>query len=201
MPLVIAGDERSEESLAYRVDALVRQLRPSVHYRVDEFGRNVTLTDAGIAVVEKAFHCDNLFDDANLTLHAAVQDSLHAHTLLRRDVDYLVKNGAIESVDEFKGRIIQDRRWPDGLHAAIEAREGVAAKESGPSSGFHHDAESGGPVSDGVRHDRYCRHSIPRVSQDIRLACRDHSNESPDDPRRSTGHRFSHQTEKGGRAR
>ena len=131
MPLVIAGDERAEESLAHRVDALVRRLRQFVHYNIDEFGRIVTLTDAGIAAVENAFECDNLFDDANLQLHAAVQDSLHAHTLLRRDVDYLVKNGAIESVDEFKGRIIQDRRWPDGLHAAIEAKEGVIQKNQG----------------------------------------------------------------------
>ena len=63
----------------------------------------------------------------------AVQDSLHAHALLRRDVDYLVKNGAIESVDEFKGRIVQDRRWPAGLHTAIEAKEGVAPKTQGTS--------------------------------------------------------------------
>ena len=60
-----------------------------------------------------------------------MQDSLHAHILLRRDVDYVVKNGAIEMVDEFKGRIAQDRRWPAGLHTAIEVKEGVAAKRQG----------------------------------------------------------------------
>src|SRR5262249_13266213 len=64
-------------------------------------------------------------------LLTAVQDSLHAHALLRRDVDYLVKDGSIESVDEFKGRIAQNRRWPAGLHAAIEAKEGVALKTQG----------------------------------------------------------------------
>jgi preprotein translocase subunit SecA len=81
--------------------------------------------------VERAFGCANLFSEGNLRLFAAVQDSLHAHGLLRRDVDYLVKNGSIESVDEFKGRIVPDRRWPAGLHNAVEAKEGVAAKAQG----------------------------------------------------------------------
>jgi preprotein translocase subunit SecA len=131
MPLVIAGDQESTESLAGRVDAVTRQFRRSLHYTVDEFGRNVILTDLGINTIERVFGCANLFDDENLALHAAVQDSIHAHALLRRDVDYLVKNGAIESVDEFKGRIIQDRRWPAGLQTAIEAKEGVALKMQG----------------------------------------------------------------------
>ena len=60
-----------------------------------------------------------------------MQDSLHAHALLHRDVDYVVKNGAVEMVDEFKGRIAQDRRWPAGLHTAVEVKEGVAAKRQG----------------------------------------------------------------------
>jgi preprotein translocase subunit SecA len=131
MPLVIAGDQDEAESLAYRVDALTRHFVRSVHYTVDENERNVVLTDAGIRAVEKTFRCRNLFDDENLTLHAAVQDSLHAHALLHRDVDYIVKNGVVDSIDEFKGRIVQDRRWPAGLHTAIEAKEGVAPKKEG----------------------------------------------------------------------
>jgi preprotein translocase subunit SecA len=131
MPLVIAGDEQNSEKIAYRVDAVTRHFRRSLHYTVDEFGRNVLLTDQGIRLVENSFGCGNLFADHNLELHAAVQDSLHAHALLRRDVDYLVKDGAIESVDEFKGRIVQDRRWPAGLHTAIEAKEGVVPKTQG----------------------------------------------------------------------
>jgi preprotein translocase subunit SecA len=131
MPLVLAGDKEDAEPLAYRVDALTRRFVPRTHYSVDENHRNVALTDAGIRVVEQVFQCGNLFDDRNLTLHAAVQDSIHARALLRRDVDYLVKNGAIESIDEFKGRVIQDRRWPAGLHMALEAKEGVAQKPQG----------------------------------------------------------------------
>jgi len=131
VPLVIAGDEKPTLSLAYRVDEVTRHFRRFAHFTVDEAGRNIGLTDAGINVVETAFDCGNLFEPENLELHTAVQDSIHAHALLRRDVDYLVKNGAIESVDEFKGRIIQDRRWPGGLHTAIEAKEGVAPKKQG----------------------------------------------------------------------
>src|SRR5215510_7733562 len=131
IPLIIAGGHTDSEALPYRVDRLTRQFRRGADYSVDEHGRNVVLTDGGIHAVEKTFRCGNLFDEANLTLLTAVQDSIHAHALLRRDVDYLVKGGAIESVDEFKGRIVQDRRWPAGLHTAIEAKEGVVLKQQG----------------------------------------------------------------------
>jgi preprotein translocase subunit SecA len=131
IPLVIAGGEASEDLLAYRVDRLTRSMRPHRHFTLDEYARNIALTDTGIRAIETSFGCGNLFTDQNLALLTAVQDSLHAHALLRRDVDYLVKNGAIESVDEFKGRIAENRRWPAGLHTAIEAKEGLALKTQG----------------------------------------------------------------------
>jgi preprotein translocase subunit SecA len=131
IPLVVAGGNETDELLAHVVDQLVRRFHAWQHYTVDPHGRNVALTDAGIRAVEHSFGRSNLFDDENLRLLTAVQDALHAHALLRRDVDYLVKNGAIESVDEFKGRIAQDRRWPAGLHTALEAKEGLAAKPQG----------------------------------------------------------------------
>jgi preprotein translocase subunit SecA len=131
IPLVIAGGAPQEDALALRVDRLTRQFRRSIHFTVDEHGRNIALTDSGIQAVEHAFARGNLFAEENLPLLTAVQDSLHAHALLRRDVDYLVKNGAVESVDEFKGRVAQDRRWPAGLHTAIEAKEGLAQKAQG----------------------------------------------------------------------
>ena len=118
-------------ALAFVADQVVRHLLPSTHYTVDVGGHNAALTDSGIRAVEIALGCQNLFDESNLRIHSAVQDSLHAHALLRRDVDYLVKDGAIEMVDEFKGRIALDRRWPAGLHTAVEAKEGVAAKSQG----------------------------------------------------------------------
>jgi preprotein translocase subunit SecA len=131
VPLVIAGGDPSDCGLAYAVNDVVEMLRPGEHFTVDPGAHNATLTDVGITAVESAFACGNLFDDANLPLHIAVQDALHAHALLRRDVDYLVKAGAVEMVDEFKGRVAQDRRWPAGLHAAVETKERVAAKAQG----------------------------------------------------------------------
>ncbi|MBZ5531581.1 MAG: accessory Sec system translocase SecA2 [Acidobacteriia bacterium] len=131
IPLVIAGGDAVVESLPYRVDTVTRHMRRGVHYTVDEHGRNAVLTAEGAHIAEQAFHSGSLYEERNLNLLCAIQDSLHAHALLRRDVDYLVKDGAIESVDEFKGRIVQDRRWPAGLHSAIEAKEGVALKKQG----------------------------------------------------------------------
>jgi preprotein translocase subunit SecA len=131
IPLVIAGGKEDQEPLANRVDRLTRFFRRVKHYTLDEYSRNIALTDAGIRAVETSFGCANLFAEENLTLLTAVQDSIHAHALLHRDVDYLVKDGAIESVDEFKGRIAQNRRWPAGLHTAIEAKEGLLLKPQG----------------------------------------------------------------------
>jgi preprotein translocase subunit SecA len=131
IPLVIAGGEVNEEPLAYRVDRVTRGLQRSRHFTADNYERNIALTDAGIAAIEKAFGCGNLFREKHMALLTAVQDSLHAHALLRRDVDYIVKNGQIESIDEFKGRIAENRRWPAGLHTAIEAKEGLALKRQG----------------------------------------------------------------------
>jgi preprotein translocase subunit SecA len=131
IPLVIAGGDAGQDVLASQVDRVTRFLRRGRHFTLDEYNRNVALTDTGIRAIETSFSCGNLFEEDNLALLTAVQDSLHAHALLRRDVDYLVKDGAIESVDEFKGRIAENRRWPAGLHTAIEAKEGLALKTQG----------------------------------------------------------------------
>ena len=131
IPLVIAGGDSDDTAIAYVADQVVRPFQLVTHYTVDAGQHNVALTDAGIRAVEDAFGCGNLFDERNLRLHTAVQDALHAHALLRRDVDYLVKNGAIEMVDEFKGRIALNRRWPAGLQTAVEVKEGLASKSQG----------------------------------------------------------------------
>jgi len=131
IPLILAGGEVDEEVLARQADIIVRRLNRGVHFTLDEYGRNIALTDAGIREVEAALHCDNLYDEKNLSLYTAVHNGIHAYNLLRRDVDYVVKNGAIESVDEFKGRIAPDRRWPAGLHTAIEAKERVPFRKQG----------------------------------------------------------------------
>jgi preprotein translocase subunit SecA len=131
IPLVIAGGDTGDGGIAYAADRVVRNFQPSAHYTVDVGAHNVALTDDGILAVETAFGCGNLFDERNLRLHTAVQDALHAHGLLKCDVDYLVKDGAIEMVDEFKGRIALNRRWPAGLHTAVETKENLAPKSQG----------------------------------------------------------------------
>lgn len=131
IPLIIAGGVADDPTLARRIDSLVLGLRPRAHYVIGEFARNIQLTDAGIARVESALACGSLFDERNLRILTAVEDALHAHVLLRRDVDYVVKNGAVELVDEFKGRIAENRRWPAGLQSALEAKENVPLKAQG----------------------------------------------------------------------
>lgn len=131
IPLVIAGGTAGDSALASRADAVVAGLAPHIHYSLDEFARNAQLTDAGIQTVEGFFACGSLFDERNFPILTAVQYALEAHALLRRDVDYVVKNGSIELVDEFKGRIAQNRRWPAGLQSAVEAKERVGLKTQG----------------------------------------------------------------------
>src|SRR5215469_2487142 len=131
VPLVIAGGESGDRGLAYVADRIVRDLRRSEHFTIDGGAHNVSLTDDGILTVESALGCGSLFDERNLAIHEAVEEALHAHALLHRDVDYIVRGGAIEMVDEFKGRIALNRRWPAGLHTALEAKEGVTAKSQG----------------------------------------------------------------------
>jgi preprotein translocase subunit SecA len=131
IPLILAGGEEGEEVLARRVDPIVRQFHRGVHFRLDEYGRNISLAEEGIWALEGVLHCGNLFAESNLALYTAIHNAIHAHFLLRRNVDYVVKDNAIESVDEFKGRIAQDRRWPAGLHTAIEAKERVPFRGQG----------------------------------------------------------------------
>jgi preprotein translocase subunit SecA len=131
IPLVIAGGSGDETRHAVRVDTVVRTLTPHIHFTVEPPGRNVVLTPAGVERVERALNRRNLFESGNLLLLTAVQDSLHAHALLRRDVDYVVQHNEVVSVDEFKGRTVQERRWPAGLQTALEVKEGVTTKQQG----------------------------------------------------------------------
>ncbi len=131
IPLVLAGGEEDEEALARRADALARHFQNGLDYTLDEFGRNIALTHKGAREAEALFHIGNIYAEENLAIYTAVHNAIHAHKLLRRDVDYVVKNQAIESVDQFKGRIAQDRRWPAGLHTALEAKERLPFRKQG----------------------------------------------------------------------
>jgi preprotein translocase subunit SecA len=131
IPLVIAGGAADAPGPAVRADKAVRTLAPRAHFTIEDAGRNVSLTPAGVERVERALNRRNLFETGNLTLLTAVQDALHAHVLLRKDVDYVLLDGTVVSIDEFKGRGVPERRWPAGLQTAIEVKEGVAPKRQG----------------------------------------------------------------------
>ena len=131
VPLVIAGRVASGQSPAPRLAALVASYAPGVHFDTDEYGRDVELTDAGVEEAERTLECGNLHDERNLALLTGLNCALHARALLRRDVDYLVRNGRVEMIDEFTGRLVEDRHWPDGLQAALEAKEGLERNPDG----------------------------------------------------------------------
>lgn len=131
IPLVIAGGGDPGNRSAYRMAGVARRLSAGADYTRDEYARNIHLTALGARRAEDQLGCGNLYELENLPLLSALNHAIHAKELLRRDVDYVVKDGAVELVDEFKGRIAMNRRWPDGLQAAIEAKEGLALKREG----------------------------------------------------------------------
>lgn len=124
-PLIISGPSEESTDLYYRVNQIAPYLKKDTHYSVDEKARAVTLTEEGVTKCEELLGVKNLYDPAQAELLHHVQQALKAHVLFKRDVDYLVKDGQVVIVDEFTGRIMPGRRYSDGLHQALEAKEGV----------------------------------------------------------------------------
>jgi len=124
-PLIISGSSDESTDKYYRIDKVVPRLTPGVDYEVDEKHRQATITESGIAKAEKALGLENLYDPANMEYVHHLYQALKAHTLFKLDRDYVVKDGEVVIVDEFTGRLMPGRRWSDGLHQAIEAKEGV----------------------------------------------------------------------------
>ena len=124
-PLIISGPTEDSTDLYYRVNAIIPQLKPEQDYTIEEKTKTASLTEDGNARVEKLLGVENLYDLSNMTLVHHVIKALQAHSLYRRDVDYVVKDGEVIIVDEFTGRLMPGRRWSDGLHQAVEAKEGV----------------------------------------------------------------------------
>ena len=124
-PLIISGASDESTDLYQKVDEVVCSLEKEKHYTVDEKGKTASLTDEGVLYVEEQLGVDNLYDTANITAQHHVLQSLKAHTVFRRDVDYIVKDDQVVIVDEFTGRLMAGRRFSDGLHQALEAKEHV----------------------------------------------------------------------------
>lgn len=131
IPLVIAGEVPGDEENELPMSEIVRKLKLGEDYEIDQNGRNVYLTDAGLLHVEKELECGNLYDQNNLGLLSKLNCTLHAGILLERDKDYIVRNGKIEIIDEFTGRIADKRHWPDGLQETVEEKEGLIPETKG----------------------------------------------------------------------
>ena len=124
-PLIISGASEESTDKYYRINQVIPRLRKDKDYTVEEKSRTVVLTEEGVARVETYLKVQNLFDPRNIELLHHTNQALRAHTLFRRDVDYVVKDGEVIIVDEFTGRVMPGRRYSDGLHQALEAKEKV----------------------------------------------------------------------------
>src|SRR5246500_4594776 len=124
-PLIISGPAEESTDKYYRIDKIIPKLIQEIDYTLDEKHRTATLTEEGVSKCERMLGLGNLYDPAHMELIHHVYQGLRAHTLYKRDVDYVVKDGEVIIVDEFTGRQMPGRRWSDGLHQAVEAKESV----------------------------------------------------------------------------
>jgi preprotein translocase subunit SecA len=124
-PLIISGPAEKSTNLYYQADAIIPRLIRDTDYTIDEKARSAVLTEEGVAKAEKALKVENLYDPKCIELLHHTNQALKAHTLFKRDVDYIVKDGEVIIVDEFTGRLMPGRRYSEGLHQALEAKESV----------------------------------------------------------------------------
>lgn len=131
IPLVIAGERIGSKVDMEATTELVKHLEFGEDYDTDENKRNVYLTEVGMDKAEAALRCGTLYSDRNASLLTRLNCALHAQALLKRDVDYIVRDGKVELIDEFTGRVADNRHWPDGIQAAVEEKEGLSRQASG----------------------------------------------------------------------
>ncbi len=124
-PLIISGPSEESTDKYYRINQVIPRLKRDQDYTVEEKSRTVALTEEGVAKVEKLLKVQNLYEPRNIEILHHVNQALKAHTMFKRDIDYLVKDGQVVIVDEFTGRVMPGRRYSDGLHQALEAKEKV----------------------------------------------------------------------------
>src|SRR5580658_9323786 len=124
-PLIISGPAEESTDKYYRIDKIIPKLILDIDYTLDEKHRTATLTEEGVSKCEQLLSLGNLYDPAHMDIIHHVYQGLRAHTLFQKDVDYVVKDDGVVIVDEFTGRQMPGRRWSDGLHQAVEAKEGV----------------------------------------------------------------------------
>lgn len=128
-PLIISGQANKATDLYYTADRVVRRLKEEKDYTIDLKTKQVSLTEEGVKKVENFLDVDNLYDMKHINLNHHIQQALKAHVLMKRDIDYVVNEDGVVIVDEFTGRLMQGRRYSDGLHQAIEAKEGLQVQK------------------------------------------------------------------------
>ena len=128
-PLIISGPSELSTELYKKVDRIIPRFKKEEHYTVDEKARQVSLTEEGVALGEKMLEVDNLYDPVNIEKLHHLNQSLKAHILFKKDVDYIVRDNQVIIVDEFTGRTMEGRRYSDGLHQALEAKENVKIEQ------------------------------------------------------------------------
>ncbi len=131
IPLVIAGDMPTQIKIEKRIFTVVSKLQNDSHFIMDEYANNVSLTESGVAFIEEQLGVGNLYEAQNFDTLTKVNVMLQAVFLLKKDIDYIVRNNEVLLIDEFTGRIMKDRQWPDGLQAAVEIKEGLVPKLQG----------------------------------------------------------------------
>ena len=185
-PLIISGASEESTDTYYVVDRVIPRLKLEDHYTIDEKLRTVALTEEGVTKVEQLLGIDNLYDPRNILLVHHVNQGLKAHTLFKRDVEYVVKDGQVVIVDEFTGRLMPGRRWSDGLHQAVEAKEGVKIESENQTlatitfQNYFRMYEQAG------RDDRHRRHRGGRVQGNLRPRRGGHADQPADDPHRQS---------------
>ena len=167
-PLIISGVPEAATDTYYRFARIVPTLKTGEDFEVDEKQRTVSPTESGVDKVEKALGIENLYLDVHGKLVNHLIQALKAQALYRKDKEYIVRDGEVMIVDEFTGRVLEGRRYSEGLHQAIEAKEGVRDPRGEPDPRHDHPPELLPPVREALGHDGHGGHRGQRVREDLR---------------------------------
>ena len=185
-PLIISGPTEETTEMYIQVDKLIPKLVPE-DYEKDEKQRSVTLTEQGSQRIEDLLddsgilQSGSLYDVQNISIVHHANQALRAHTLFSRDTDYIVKDGKVVIIDEFTGRMMEGRRYSDGLHQALEAKEGVEVQTEESDPRLYHLPELFSPLPETGRHDGHRNDGRRRIRRDLQSRSRRHADEHADD--------------------
>ena len=183
-PLIISGPAEQSARWYQEFARMAPLLKKDVHYEVDERKRTVGVTEDGVTFVEDQLGIDNLYEAANTPLVGYLNNALKVKELYHRDKDYIVREGQVLIVDEFTGRVLVGRRYNEGMHQAIEAKEGRGGPGGEPDPGHHHPAELLPPLRQARGHDRHRADRGRRAAPDLQAGRGADPHEHADDPQR-----------------